>query len=153
MSPSVLRDLFATVQGFCLHVGDDLLVWRVRNAQLEKMKSVFRFRSALRQYFQDHKIVVHFSGLRAAITRPWARQDAIAMNRPAVGHGPAVARTLERASAFRGGVQLALRVGIACEVGVCVTCPRRGDCARPMDRVRLRLTSWPVNDVISCNFV
>ena len=44
--------------------------------------------------------MVHFSGLRAAITRPWARQDAIAMDRPAVGHGPAVARTLKRASAF-----------------------------------------------------
>ena len=68
--------------GKCVHEGEGLCLWRMRNTILRNMKEVFKQHSELRNALGSHEIVACFVGHRAAITCPWARKDAVETGLP-----------------------------------------------------------------------
>ena len=68
--------------GKCVHEGEGLCLWRMRNTILRNMKEVFKQHSELRNALGSHEIVACFVRHRAAITCPWARKDAVETGLP-----------------------------------------------------------------------
>ena len=71
--------------GMCVHVGDGLELFRLRNSCLAEMKSIFQPKTSLRDDLAAGLIVLHFSGIIEPIVNPWARRDAAKAGTPTDG--------------------------------------------------------------------
>ena len=64
--------------GCCVHDGDGLELWYLRNSLLQEMKEHFFQKSLARKWLAEHEVVARFSGSRVGIRNPRARRDALA---------------------------------------------------------------------------
>jgi hypothetical protein len=71
--------------GVCVHEGKGLTLWKVRNACLAAMKSVFKPNTSLRHKLADGFIVLKCSGIIDPVDGIWSRREAIKSGIPVDG--------------------------------------------------------------------